>query len=486
MVNIISLPQETQKLVLEYLDPNVRSSDKRDLYHCTQVCKLWYDIGVRILHQRFWLYISAPPSPDDAIRRYFTAPHISFMRELRVLITAGGRQYTTRQQCTEVIEYLQNIISMISSANNLQLTELDLFVFTPGDCTPDLWPFLRPANEHFVTLVRTIASKQPEIHIRLSRPEIMAETQVETTSHPVFDAVIDAAKGRFRSLSIGCRLSWLLKWIRDNPQLQEIYYTKMRAESHEIEECWDVMRLCQLDKLMLDGFEFPPVQKIPMGLTELILTHLDDTITATNAVLTHLPNLRVLSLRLERRRNQVTGTTPQCVAGEKIVSRRLRKVWWTRSLAPDGTVTMVNQTCKMLDSLSPPRNVTDQDLVVMSDSAVWLSEVWMMDCPNITETGFRALKNLRRLKYLQIHTHFTTFLREEFMTDFLQHCNTLSQLTIVFDGATDETTRREELLATVPGTDEYHTILSHAMSFQSSTLGDRIIFDIKFIRNNLL
>ena len=429
------------------------------------------------------MYIVSPPTPDDIIRRYFTVPYIAFIRELHIFITAGGHLYTTRQQCTEVVEYLQNIISMVSSANNLQLTELDLFAFTPGDCTPNLWPFLQLANDQLIVLVRTIVTKRPELHIRLSRPDIMAEAQVEITSRPVFEAIINAARGRFQSLSIGCRLNWLLRWIRNNPQLREIYYTKTLSESHEIEEFWEVIQLCRLDMLMLGGFDFPPVQRIPVGLTELILTLLDDTVDATNAILTHLPNLRVLSLRLERRNDHVEGEMPQCVGGEAIVCRGLRKAWWTRSFAPETTVAVLSRTCTSLDSLSPPRNVTDQDLVFMSESAIWLTEVWMMDCPNITESGFRSLKHLKRLKCLQIHTRFATFLNEELMADFLQLCNTLAQLTIVFDGASNETTRREELLANIPGKEEYHVILSRAMSFQSSNLGDRIIIDIQFIRN---
>lgn len=434
------------------------------------------------MHQRFWLYIISPPSPDDIIRKYFTATYSSFMRELHVLITAGGHLYTTQQQCTELITYLNNIISMISSTTNLQFAQIDLFAFTPGDCLPNLWQSLQPANELLVTLVQTIVTKRPELHIRLSRPDLMAEVQAEIASRPVFDAIVSAARGHFRSLSIGCRLNWLLRWIRDNPQLREIYYTRTSSESHEIEEFWDVVRRCQLERLMLDGFEFPRVQRIPGGLVELVLTHLDDTVRATNSILTHLLNLRVLSLRLERR-TQREGDMVQCVAGEEIVCRGLRKAWWTMSSAPEGTVAVVSRVCAMLDSLSPPRNVTNQDLVAMSDSANWLAEVWMMDCPNITELGFRSLKNLKRLKVLQIHARFATFLTEDLVRDFLESCATLTQLTLVFDGASDEATRRVEMVETIPGTEEYHSILSRATSFQSSSLSDKIIFNIRFIRS---
>ena len=482
MVEITSLPRETQKLILEYLDPEIRSPSKRDLYNCIQVCKLWYDIGIPILHRRFWLYIMSPPSPDDIIRKYFTATHSSFMRELHLLITAGGHLYTTQQQCTELITYLHSIISMISSTTKLPFAQIDLSAFTPGDCPPNLWQSLQPANELLVTLVRTILIKQPELHIRLSRPEFMTEVQVEIASRPVFDAIMTAARGHFRSLSIGCRLGWFLAWIRNNPQLREIYYTRISSESHEIEEFWNVVRRCQLERLMLDGFQFPRVQMIPGGLVELVLTHLDDTVGATNSILTHLTNLRVLSLRLERR-IQREGDTARCVSGEEIVCRGLRKAWWTMSSAPEGTVTVVTRVCAMLDSLSPPRNVNDQDLVAMSDSANWLTEVWIMDCPNITESGFRMLKNLKRLKFLQIHARFATFLTEDLVRDFLQSCDTLTHLTLVFDGANDEATRRGEMLGSIPGTEEYHSILSHTMSFQSSTLSDKIIFNIRLIRS---
>jgi hypothetical protein len=155
------------------------------------------------------------------------------------------------------------------------------------------------------------------------------------------------------------------------------------------------------------------------------------------------------------------------------------------SSAPEGTVAVVTRVCTMLDSLSPPRNVTDQDLVAMSDSANWLTEVWMMDCPNITELGFHSLKNLKRLKFLQIHARFAMFLTEDLMRGFLQSCDTLAHLTLVFDGTNEETTRREEMHAAIPGTEEYHSILSQAMSFQSSTLSDKIIFNIRLIRSLL-
>ena len=119
----------------------------------------------------------------------------------------------------------------------------------------------------------------------------------------------------------------------------------------------------------------------------------------------------------------------------------------------------------------------------MSDVANHLTEIWMMDCPDITELGIRSLKNLKRLKSLQIHERFTRFLSEDLMSDFLQSCDTLTHLTLVFDHASDETSRREEILANIPGTDEYHLNLSDAMSFQSSTLGDKVILNIRLIRN---
>ena len=186
---------------------------------------------------------------------------------------------------------------MVAATTNLQFAQIDLFAFTPGDSVPNLWPSLQRANSLLVSLVSTIVEKNPEIHIRLSRPEIMAEFQVEMASRPVFNAIINAARGHFRSLSIGCRLSWLLRWVHDNPQLREIYYTKISSENHDIETFWDVVQSCQLDRLMLDGFDFPLVQRIPVALVEVILTHLDNTVTATNAILTNLPNLRMVELR---------------------------------------------------------------------------------------------------------------------------------------------------------------------------------------------
>lgn len=371
----------------------------------------------------------------------------------------------------------------MSSTTNLQLAELDLFAFTPGDCIPTLWPSLQPVNDLLVLLVREIVAKRPELNIRLSRPDIMMEAQVEATSLPVFDNIIREANGNINSVSVGCRLGWFLRWITDNPQLREVYYTRTSSEHHEIEEFWDAVQVLQLQKLMLDGFEFPPIQRIPVGLVELILTHLNDTAKATNAIFKHLPNLRVLSLRLERRRDVTNGDPPQSIGNQEVICRGLRKAWWTMSTAPEAAVTTISQICPLLDSLSPPRNVTNEDLIVMSNSATRLTEIWMMDCPNITELGFESLKRLKKLKYLQLQVRFASFLTEELMTDFLMHCSTLVQVILVFDGAGDEASRREELLTNIDGGEGYLSRLSQSMSFQSSTLGDKIILNIKDIQN---
>jgi hypothetical protein len=486
MVDITSLPHESLQLIFESLDPQSRSSSKSDLYHCTQVCRLWNDIATRVLYRRFWIYIASPPSPDDVVRRIFTATHLSLMQELDILVTAGAHVYTTQQECNDIIDYLQQTTSMASSSPNLRFAALDLSVFTPADCLPNLWPSLQPANSLLVTLVQTIITKHPGISLTLSRPDIMAETQVETISRPIFHAILDEARGQFQSLSIGCRLSWLLRWIRDNPQLREIYYTRISSENHEMQEFWEVVRSCQsLDKLMLDGFDFPSIRKIPVRLVELILTHLDDTVHASNAILRHLPNLCLLSLRLQRNTIEDDDNVAQSTEQQQIVCLGLRKVWWTMSTAPESVVRVVSKACEKLESISPPRNVTDDDLVIMSQTAARLTEIWMMDCPKITEMGLRSLKNLQILKHLQLQSRFASFLTQDFIADFLVRSNTLLQITLVFDGAQDENIRRAELWSTIPGQDEYHEILRQATSFRSSNLGDKIIINIKTIRGLL-
>jgi len=290
------------------------------------------------------------------------------------------------------------------------------------------------------------------------------------------------ARGHLRSFNIGCRLEWLLPWLKWNPQLSELYYTKLLSEGSEVDEFWDELETHQLTNLMLDGFDFPSVTRFPVGLVELILTHLDDVIGATNKILAHLPNLRLLSLRSQRNLVQIEDTVPKCGSGENIACRGLRKIWWTLSTAPEGIVPVVAQTCTMLQSLSPPRNVTDQDLISMSQAKTSLTEIWMMDCPKITQIGFDALKSLGHLRDLQIQIRFASFLTQDLFTDFVTHSKTLNKLTIVFDGAKSETVRRAELYRTITGTDEYHKLLSKAISFQPSNIGDKIIINIQNLR----
>lgn len=480
MRKITALPHETQRMILAHLEPHSRSLGKPDLVACALVCKLWHTLVLPILYRRFWFDIVAPPAPDDRLLRYLAAPRLETMRHLHILVTSGLHGYTTPSQCHEIHRYIRRIISAIDSTIDLSVCELDLIPFTPGDCLPHLWPQLRAANTLLLELVRSVIRKRPYLHFRLGRHEFLAEAQVQTIWRPLFDSMIIDARGAFGALSIGCPLGWMLDWLQLNPQLREVYYTKTAGQEHEINEFWEVLGRCQTERLMLDGFRFPSVHMIPGQLVELILTHLNNTVVATNEILTHLPNLRVLSLRLEAiPAGEEDRGAVQCARGDTIVSKGLRKAWWTKSSAPERTVSVVGEVCPFLQSVSPPQNVTDEDLVALSQSAKHLSEMWLIDCPNISEGGFRSLRNL---KQLQLHIGLTRFLAEQTLREFLRDNKSLKGLAIVFDGRADEEMRRLEVAGQVAGERDYHARLFQAMTFQPYDVGDKFLFDVKKLR----
>jgi len=480
MVHITTLPREILGAIFEYLEPDSRLSPKKDLLCCIQVCRLWYDLATASLYRRIWVYIASTPVKKDAIRNLFSNAQASQVRYLYILITSGGHIYETQQQCDEMVEYIKKTISMIEATKNLRLVDLDLCAFTPPDSISSLQPFLLAANNHFISLTRTISAKKANLRLRLSRPDIMAEAQVERACHPVFNKIVTESSGRLMSLSVGCPLSWLVTWLRTNPQLHELNYTKTSAsESYETEDFWELIQSSKLQNLMLDGIDFPGIQKLPIGLVELILTRLQDTSFATKAILTRLPNLRILSLRWGKTMDK---DGQLCISDGKIVSQGLRKAWWTFSLVPTGTIMAVSKACVFLESLSLPRNVTNQDLFVISQTANWLTEVWIMDCPGLTIPGVLFLKALKRLRHLQLQKSLSEFLSNENLTTFVAECNTLSQVTLVFENSQDETRRRQALLDKISGPISYNSVLTRASTFLPSTLGDRMTFNIKIIR----
>jgi hypothetical protein len=331
------------------------------------------------------------------------------------------------------------------------------------------------ANDLLVDLVSSVVQKRPVLDIALGRPDDMAEAQVETTSYPIFHRILEDSRGHFRALRIGCRLDRMISWLQGNEQLCELYYTRLSSQQSEIEDFWEIIRHSQFTKLMLDGFD-SLVMKLPMSLVELILTHMDDTVLATNTILTQLPQLKVLSLRLQR---GTTTTDVKIIATDKIVCRGLKTVWWTQSDAPIEATAAIGSGCQCLDSLSPPRNVTDEDLLALSRSALTLTELWLMDCPNITVVGMARLVDITTLRNIRIQSRFATFLAEEFMNS-LASLLRLTYITIVFNGSRPENERNEELRRVIPGRSEYIQHLHEISTFKSSNLGDQIIINVKF------
>lgn len=479
--HITALPHETQTMILGFLEPSTRSPGKPDLLACALVCRLWHDLVLPILYRRFWFQIVAPPAPDDDLKRLLSAPRLAMVRHLNIVITSGvDNLYSTAAQCDEIQQYIRRITQVIESTTNLSVCEIDLLPFTPGDCLPNLWGSLIDANTLMVELVGSIVRKRPQLLIRLGRAEFLAEAQVQTIWRPLFNSMLAHARGEFMSLNIGCPLSWLLGWLRENPQLQELYYTKTAGEEHEIVEFWEGLGRCQVEKLMLVGFRFPSIHNVPVQLVELVWTHLDNTVVATNAILAHLPNLRVLSLRLEEiPEDSGEREAVDCLEGDRIVCKGLRTVWWTKSSAPEHVVSIIAEVCPVIHSISPPQNVTNEDLISLFQSSKHLSEIWLTDCPQITEVGFGALRNLESV---QLHKRLARFLGFQTLPQFLRDNPLLKRLEVVFDGSLTEGSRRREFGGAVRGAAAHRAALSGAMTFQRHLLADKFIFDISKLR----
>jgi hypothetical protein len=165
--------------------------------------------------------------------------------------------------------------------------------------------------------------------------------------------------------------------------------------------------------------------------------------------------------------------------GDKIVCTGLRTVWWTKSSAPERVVSVVAAVCPVIQSISPPQNVTNEDLISLFQSSKHVFEIWLTDCPQITELGFGALKNLESV---QLHKRLARFLGFQTLLRFLRDSPLLKRLEVVFDGSLTEGSRRREFGAAVRGAAAHRAALSGAMTFQRHLMGDKFIFDITKLR----
>jgi hypothetical protein len=146
-------------------------------------------------------------------------------------------------------------------------------------------------------------------------------------------------------------------------------------------------------------------------------------------------------LRLQK----ANGTTPSkeaYLAEEDIVCRGLRKVWWTKSDAPEEIVRLVSKSCPYLESLSVPRNATNIDLAKVVSFAKNLKEFWMIDCPAISEVGFRAFQGVENLQYIQLNAGLSKLQSQATIVDLTSSCQTLKKMRLLFEGSGDEDSRR--------------------------------------------
>ena len=488
MPTISCVSHEFLQRTFQYLDPDSYSVHKGDLYNCLQVCRLWHSVALPIVYHRFHIRVNCPAFPNDPFVRQLASPHLSHIKILSISMSSQGQLYISQGECLETILHLTRLINLVSSIQVLRRVDFDLFVFTTSFCEDGLWQSLQPANEAVLRLARELVLRNPDLYLRLGRPELMEERSIEIASRPVMDAILQETKSTITSLFTGCHLPWLLSHLEQILQLSELFYVNVTSPyenqaAHE-SRLWNIIASMALEKLMLDSVDLFYVERLPTGLVELVLTHLDDTVSVTNAVLKQLPNLRLLSLRLQKPR-ETESSDARCLESE-IVCRGLRKVWWTKSAAPEGVMSLVAKSCQHLESLSLPRTATDRDIVEAVLLARYLREIWMMDCPAITENAFGALKNLRNLKYVQLDVQLSHFLSETIVFELTTFCTSLREIRLVFNDSGKEDSRRDQVLEKIQGGENYKTEINHVMSFQASNLGDKMRLDMSELRRRLV
>jgi F-box-like len=508
-ISVLSREPELERRCLQkifsYLRSPIDPSNKKDLKNCSLVCKKWRDLVQPEICHWLGIIIRTPPPPGEVFPISLNIPthNLSLVRDMHIEFSGvafakdrplGGR-YTTIQQCDDIKTSLERVISLLTSSRlKPQKLTFSIIPFSREVCIDDnLFLLLEQVNEVLVRLVDEVVTAHPNaaLHLRLWRPAYVQQLRTLETSRGLANSIFRSAKGRIQNLMISCPVPWLVEWTRQNPQLQDITYLNTSEDEDSLKELWEAFQRCPLlRELCLEGLTSVPVAQLPLGLSSLCLNKMRDTPSLTNQILARMPNLRTLTLRLQNTKQHDLSEidVAPCVTGDMIACPGLREIWWTSSAAPWNAVAVVSEICKHLTTLSLPQNVTDDDLAVLSLNAKRLRRLEIMDCPNLTMIGLQSLKRLQSLKYLQFRTRLVSFFSQEFFTDFIRHCVSLTEIHIVVtnpvpNGLSQEVRRMvlEILFETFTGQFDYRQLLIQRTRFDP--MG--IMVDVRGLRTDL-
>lgn len=467
--------------------------DKKTLYRCLFVSKLWCSNALPNLWHHFEVRLTLQPQLQVPTKLLSAEPQESTkstnaslldIRSLHLHVNLGGEIVVKTERCEEIANTLRQFVQLLDSSPNVRVLRINLHPFVESNAHRSIWPDLQELNFLIDQLVEYAASREYS-DLFLDVPQ--AQWHFEEGLSDIYFHYIQSFARQITRLHICETASIAWEWLKPLTKLRRLTFQNKGAPGEDANSrFWDTIGNFPLEEINLSGVNFPRKRKFKNWrfLRTIILNQFYDVEGACSAILQSFPALRRLGLH----NPIVLPSHETSIPVKKIVCNNLRTVEFTRCKPQKAALSMIAKACPHLLVCSPPDNASDDDIIAVIDSCKFLTTMTIDGCANLTSLSIRSLPRASHLRSVLFHTRHLEYLDERCILALVDHCPDLHSrgCRIAVVGETAHSFQRFKVRGILSGTGRYKRWLLRFIKWeQVGPLFRRITIDVDEIRREM-
>jgi F-box-like len=456
-VTIEDLPNEVLFNIFEKLQDN-----KPTLYKCLFVSKRWYNLSIHhvwaeleFTGDKNSIQLLQHIIPDELSLRFAFArdPNCGRVRSLFLAMNVGNERVDTRDRCCEISRQILKYTELLKECIVLRTLRMNLYPFVPQNANPVFWSQLEPSNALLIKLVELAATKEyGNLFLDIGHKRWEYEDGLRDTA--AAEKYIKILGGKITRLHILETATNVWSWFTMTPNLRRLDFENLGKAGEEVlTNFWEVLSPLPLEELNFTQIDFPQSSKFHTWphLRSLRLNQFNDVEATVSIVLSSFPNLRTLAF------NNPTCNIPRPVPLKSIICTSLRTLTFTHCHPQKGILQLIAQKCPHLQSVMPPSNTSDTDILALIDSCPYLHTLLIDNCTDLTAIAIRHLPRAPRLRSLKYNFEHLLFLDEDCILALAENCPDLHSrgFRVASLGRKDEKVQRNWMRDRIPGCARY-------------------------------